>query len=170
MVIIKSILYILIFTICTYIGIIKSKKYCKRVDELKSFKDALNMFKMKIKFTYEPIPEIFGEIGNNLKNNIGQVFTNSSTYMKDTSANQAWGKSILNSNNLNINDEDKTILLKLGKLLGKTDVEGQISEIELVSSFLNTQIENAEMLKRKNEKLNKTLGMIVGLTIVILLI
>jgi len=51
MFIIKTIIYILIFSTCTYIGIIKSSKYSKRVDELKTFKDALNMFKMKIKFT-----------------------------------------------------------------------------------------------------------------------
>jgi len=170
MFIIKTIIYILIFSTCTYIGIIKSSKYSKRVDELKTFKDALNMFKMKIKFTYEPVPEIFKEIGSNFKNNVGQVFINSNTYMTEITANQAWEKSILETSLLNINDDDKNILVKLGKLLGKTDIEGQISEIELVSSFLDTQIEYAEVDKNKNEKLNKTLGMIVGLTIVILLI
>ena len=58
----------------------------------------------------------------------------------------------------------------LGKMLGKTDKSGQISEIELVSNFLDKQINDAEEMKTKNEKLYKTLGVLGGLTIAIILI
>ena len=55
-------------------------------------------------------------------------------------------------------------------MLGKTDLEGQISEIKLVQNFLNTQIDLAEKEKQKNEKLYKTLGGVIGLAIVIILV
>ena len=58
----------------------------------------------------------------------------------------------------------------LGKTLGKTDKEGQISEIELVSQFLNKQILVAEEIRNKNEKMYKTLGVTIGLTLVIIFI
>ena len=47
---------------------------------------------------------------------------------------------------ISINQEDKDILKRLGKLLGQTDVEGQVSEIEVTQNFLNMQIEKAEEL------------------------
>lgn len=49
-------------------------------------------------------------------------------------------------------------------------MEGQISEIELVSHFLDTQIEKAEKERTKNEKLYKTLGGIIGAVLFIILI
>ena len=55
-------------------------------------------------------------------------------------------------------------------MLGKTDLEGQVSEIKLVQNFLNTQIDIAEKEKQKNEKLYKTLGGVIGLAIVIILV
>ena len=58
---------------------------------------------------------------------------------------------------------------KLGKLLGQTDVEGQVSEIEVTENFLDTQIEKAEEEKKKNQKMYKTLGVVVGLVFCIIL-
>lgn len=54
-------------------------------------------------------------------------------------------------------------------MLGKTDVEGQVSEINITSDFIDTQINKAEEECKKNEKMYKSLGSIVGLAIVIIL-
>ena len=167
--VLKIILYIVVFLTCTYIGILKSKNYILRESELKQFKEALNVFKAKVKFTYEPIPEVFAQIASCLKNNVGEVFKNASIFMSEMYADDAWKEAISKTNKTSINNEDKETLLKLGKLLGQTDLEGQINEIELVENFLNRQIEKAENARNKNEKLNRTLGMIAGITLVILL-
>lgn len=53
--------------------------------------------------------------------------------------------------------------------MGKTDLDGQLSEIELSDVFLDEQIENASNERNKKEKLNKSLGMIAGIAIVVLL-
>ena len=55
-------------------------------------------------------------------------------------------------------------------MLGKTDVQGQLNEINLNMNFLDTQIRVAEEEQHKNEKMYKTLGTIVGLAIIIILI
>ena len=59
---IKYILLIAIFGLSTGIGILISKSYENRVIELKEFKNILNIMKTKIKFTYEPLAEIFKQI------------------------------------------------------------------------------------------------------------
>ncbi len=68
-----------------------------------------------------------------------------------------------------MNKEDLQILENLSNLLGKVDLEGQVSEINLVENFLDTQIEKAEIEKTKNAKMYKTLGITSGLAMVIFL-
>ena len=152
----------------TLIGKFLSKKYVYRLEELEEMKNALNILKTKIKFTYEPIPEVFEEIAKNTNKNISQIFTLAKEKMQKESASSAWEKSI-DEVVCNMKDEDKRILKTLSKLLGQTDTEGQISQIEITESFLESQIKEAIILRQKNEKLYTRLGTIMGLTIVIVL-
>lgn len=152
----------------TLIGKFLSKKYVYRLEELEEMKNALNILKTKIKFTYEPIPEVFEEIAKNTNKNISQIFTLAKEKMQKESASSAWEKSI-DEVVCNMKDEDKRILKTLSKLLGQTDTEGQISQIEITESFLESQIKEAIILRQGNEKLYTRLGTIMGLTIVIVL-
>ena len=52
----------IILVACSLIGRYLSRKYIIRVNELEEMRNALNMLQSKIKFTYEPIPEIFEEM------------------------------------------------------------------------------------------------------------
>ncbi len=167
--IIKFIILSAIFGISTVLGINISKKYSTRVKELKEFQSALNIFEEKIKFTYEPIPEVFEEISKKVVPNIGQVFKAASENMKFTSAGEAWENAI-NEADTKLNKEDKDVLKGLAKMLGRTDLDGQVNEIKLTEKFLETKIRDAEIEKSKNEKLFKTLGATVGLAIVIVLV
>ena len=164
----KIIIYSCIFLSCSAICILISRKYEERVKQLKEFKNALNMFKTKIKFTYEPIPEIFEQISKQIETNTGKIFKLASCNMEVLTAGDAWNMAV-DTNILSINDEDRNILKNLSKLLGQTDLEGQINQIELTSRFLDEQIEKAEKERLKSEKMYRTLGMVIGLAIVIIL-
>ena len=168
MILIKIIIYSLIFLSCSAIGILISKKYSNRTNELKDFKNALNMFKTKLNFTYEPIPEIFNEISERINSNVGYIFKIASFNMKKYSAGEAWNQAI-ESEILSIGDEDRKALSTLGKMLGETDITGQISQIEITINFLEEQIRQAQSDKIKNEKMYRTLGMVIGMSIVIIL-
>jgi len=165
---IKITIYTFIFLSCSLIGILISRKYINRVNELKEFKNALNLFKTKIKYTYEPIPEIFMQIAENLNSNISNVFTQAANKMDILTAGEAWTIA-LKIEELSINEEDINALNNLSKLLGKTDLEGQLNQIEMTSEFLEDQIKKAEKEREKNEKMYRTLGVILGMTIVIIL-
>ena len=166
---IRIVIYSFIFLSSSLIGLLISKKYINRVNELKEFKNALNIFKTKIRYTYEPIPEIFTEISQNISSNIGSVFIQAANKMDVLAAGEAWNLA-LKIDSLNINEEDRVILNNLSKLLGKTDLEGQINQIEMTSDFLDKQIVKAEYEREKSEKMYRTLGMILGIAIVIILI
>ena len=171
MIVVKVLILLLVFASSVSIGNLISKKYVNRVKELKDMKNALNMFETKIKFTYASVPEIFEEIGEQFKETVtGKIFATASCLMKNKAAGEAWNEGIDTVVDSNMTKEDKTILKNLGKMLGKTDAEGQISEIKLVGDLLDTQIELAEADRRKNEKMYRTLGGIIGLTLVIIFI
>ena len=92
------------------IGKIIAKKYSYRVEELEEMKNALNIFKNKIKFTYSPIGEIFEEISQNTSiKNIANIFTQAKNNMNNQTASEAWDKSL----------EEIKKLKNLSKLLRK---------------------------------------------------
>lgn len=168
MIFFKIILLISIVVASTGLGVLLSKKYSNREKELKEMKSALNIFATKIKFTYEPIPNVFLEIANKIGGNIGKIFERASIRMKEENAGKAWNNAFEDVPN-NLSKEDVTILTNLGRMLGQTDVEGQISEIEVVEQFLENQLENARQEKIKNEKMYRTLGIVGGLMIAVIL-
>lgn len=169
MIILKYIIICLVFLISFLIGNIISKRYTLRVNELKDFKNALNIIENKIKFTYEPLPEIFMQTSKLLSENISKIFVSASNYMKELSSQEAWDKS-LNESNTYLNKDDIENIKGFGKMLGKTDKEGQVSHLELTKTFIDIQIEKAQTEEIKNSKMYKSLGAIVGLAFVIILI
>ena len=90
--------------------------------------------------------------------------------MQSMSASEAWEDAIDESKNNLIKKRIKTQSRHLPKMLGKTDLDGQVSEIRLTRQFIKTKIEEAEYQRNKIEKLYRTLGIAFGLTIVIILI
>ena len=89
--------------------------------------------------------------------------------MKDKTATEAWNEAIEEYKG-NLTEDDKKAIQTLSKMLGTTDLEGQISQIEVTENFLDNQIKQAQEEKNKNEKLYKKLGSTIGLAIVIILI
>lgn len=168
MLLVKILIFALIIGASTCIGIMLAKKYSNRELELKEMKNALNMFENKIKFTYEDIPTVFMDISTKIKGNIGKIFETASKKMNEMSAGNAWEYAIDNVYT-SLKKEDSDIIKGLGRMLGKTDINGQISEIKLVIDFIETQIDDAKQEKDKNAKMYKTLGIVVGATIVIIL-
>ena len=170
MIIIKYIFIILLFFACAFLGKTFSKKFSLRLSELEDMKSALSIFETKIKFTYEPIPEIFNEISNNnLNDNISNIFINASKKMKLKRASDSWNEAV-EETNTNLNKEDKNSIKTFSKLLGQTDIEGQVAQIKVTQDFLQKQINDASNEKEKNQKLYNKLGVVLGLMLVILLI
>lgn len=169
MLILKYIIIILIFFTSIFIGDLVSKKYILRVKELKEFKNAFNIIETKIKFTYEPLSNIFNETSKLLSKNIAKIFENTVIYMKQLNAEEAWNRS-LEECETNLKKEDIENIKNFGKMLGAVDKDGQISMLEVTKNFIEMQIDKAKNEEDKSSKLYKTLGIIVGLAFIVILI
>ncbi len=169
MIVIKWIIMSLIFSSTSILGLAMANKYRYRVRDLKEIRSILNIIETKMKYTYEPLPQIFTDISKNFQGETVNIFKTANEKMSELSAGEAWHYALENTQT-NMTEEDIKTLEVLEKMLGKTDVEGQISEINLSKNYIDVQIKKAEEEQRKNEKLYKNLGVIVGIAIVILLI
>ena len=103
------------------------------------------------------------------QNEIGEIFKKPMNIWKRTAQKEAWNTS-LEEAKTDLTKEDIETLKNLGKILGETDVEGQINQIELTETLLENQIKEALEEKLKNSKMYRTLGVTVGLAISIILI
>ena len=114
--IIKYYMLFSVFILSVLIGKYISQKYKYRLEELEEIKNALNIFKSKIKFTYEPIPEIFTEISKNTNCNISKLFNKATENMQNETAALAWEKAIDEFSG-NLTKDDKQAAKTLSKLL-----------------------------------------------------
>lgn len=166
----KFVILILIVLVSTKIGYLKSESYKIRVNSLKKINEALLYLKTKIEFTYEPIKTIFEEISSIVFDGKDNIFKLSVENMNaNDSINESWISSV-DAFEKSFKKEDIDIIKSFGKLLGRTDKKGQISEIEITRICLERNIILAEKEKEKNGKLYKTLGIVSGFATCIILI
>ena len=92
--ILKMMLLFLVFGICTMLGILKAKSYDARVEELKKMKNALEMLKSKIEFTYAPIKDIFAEVTKVIYSNEENIFQNTVNLMEQEGVTQSWNMAV----------------------------------------------------------------------------
>lgn len=168
---IRYMIFILILVGSTSIGFLVSNRYTYRLNELKEILNRINILENKIKFTHMPLFYIFSElakIDNNL--NIAKLFQSISINLKENSIQNSFDKAIKdNKGLLNLKEEDYKLLKDISLVLGKTDIEGQIAEIEQFKILLKYNITNAQKDVEKNSKMYRSLGTIAGLVIIIIL-
>ena len=119
MIILKYMFLFFVFLGAWFIGNLVSRKYKYRVKELKDFKEFFNILESKIKFTYEPLGEIFLDTKQLVKNNnINKILENTNINLKNNNFKIAWENAITSSaTELCLNDEDLGIIKGLGNML-----------------------------------------------------
>lgn len=76
--------------------------------------------------------------------------------------NEAWRSAVTeNSFFLNLKKEDVELIKSFGNMLGKTDIEGQVSEINQFLTLLDGQIATCEEEKNKIPNYIKVWGLLL---------
>ncbi|QZY56967.1 stage III sporulation protein SpoIIIAB [Crassaminicella profunda] len=161
--------------ICTAtIGYIFSYQYTQRLYQLKNLYLSFQLLETEILYASNALPIAMKRVGKKSSKKISTIFTDTYKILYSKmgySIEEAWSKAIdQNIKNLSLNKEDQEILIDFGKNLGFTDKENQLKNFQLIYLRLKKQQEHAEQLKIKNGKLCKSLGILIGLAIVIVFI
>jgi Stage III sporulation protein AB (spore_III_AB). len=133
----------------------------------------LQLLENRISYLSDILTDAFDRIKASSQNEVGIFFSYTSERLKtekNINATDAWEAAIReNIKKTALNKEDEEILVSFGKILGGSDTEGQINNIRHTINQLKMQEEKAEKSRIKNEKMYKSLGILGGLAVIVIL-
>ncbi len=165
---------IFIITACGLFGIAASNKYRGRPRELRNLRSSLQMLETEIIYGATPLPNAFNNIADKSCKvwydffKLASINLNSGIYY---SVKEAWDSAIEEKlKNTNLNKPDIELLGQFGNILGNSDCEDQLKHFKLFYKQLEQQEDAAVEDKKKNEKLYRSLGFLLGLAVFIILV
>lgn len=174
MTLLKILLLITIFIICTSIGFLHGKTFSNRLDNLVYLEQCIKILETEIVYGATPLPEaltniyskgnpkvsfIFEEIKNDLlENKRGQI------YLSFLSVKE------LLYDKLHLKKADVETFMSLGRVLGTSSRTDQEKNFIITLNQISGLVLEAREERNKNEKLYKTLGLATGIGIIIILV
>jgi stage III sporulation protein AB len=172
--VIKIITSIIIIGCSAMIGNGLANRFVQRTNELRELQGALSRLEAEISHYSTRLPEALKHIGKSVEGETGRLFILTSDKLVSTNnctVEEAWRQSIEEvKKRMNLTGEEYDILMRFGAQLGCSDKEGQKKFIALTLSQLKLQEAKAFELRCKYERMYKSLGILGGLALVILLI
>lgn len=159
----------LIFFAGIFWGLLKSGELVKRERSLRDIKTALNILESEIVFSSHYLKYAFLRISKIC--GCAGLFSDMSSEIGEFSAAEAWRHALLkNKKELFLKDIDVEILNILGAELGLSDRERQVNNIRHVSLLLEQNLEEAHEEYLKTAKLYRSMGILGGLFLIIILL
>lgn len=156
-----------------FLGYVLSTDCKKRPQQLRELQGLLQIFENRISYLADIVTEAFDKIYSCTRSEAAIFFLAASEKLKadrGTGAAAAWEAAVReNIKKTSLNREDEEILAAFGKMLGSSDLEGQVKNIRLTVNQLRMQEEKAEQARIKNEGMYRSLGILGGLAVVIVL-
>lgn len=173
MFLIKSSLFILILITSTSLGFFYGNKYAKRVENLMCLQEGIRILQSEVIIFSNPLPDALTNTFKRVSKDISKLFL----IIRDNLLQNHSGDiyiSFLASReflrDLFLKDEDIDLFLSLGKIIGKTNRIDQEKQFKFLLDELEIQIIEAKEERAKNEKMYRSLGLLLGLGIIIILI
>ncbi len=158
---------------CSFLGFILSRDCSRRPLQLRELQTLFQMFENQISYLSDVLIEAFERVSR-VGGEMGLIFGKAAEILKNEDAQcaaNAWEQAVRQCiRRTALNREDEEVLAGFGKMLGSTDLDGQIKNIRLTMEALRMQEKKAEESRIKNETMYKSLGILGGIAVVIVLL
>lgn len=171
---IKFIGGLLIILSTGFIGIVLSRKYSLRPKLLNGFRFSMQLLETEIIFASTPLPYAFSNISNRADrpwNNFFKGLSNDILKRKYYSMEEAWiaaTKEYLSIDCLSKTDIE--LIKRFGRIVGKSDLDDQKKHFQLLYAQLDYHQKIAESDRKKNVRMYKSLGILLGIAIFVVLV
>lgn len=161
-------IFLLIIT-TSLAGIAFSKRLTERVKLLAQIRLMLEELSIQIRYQSSTVAELLESLRQNPQLAQLSFFD---TVQKNLCAGQpfadAWCTGVAHFSEISLQKEDTLLLKSIGLSLGTSDVEGQLSTLELHKSTVGQLLERAIAERDKKTKLYRSLGVLTGVFLSIL--
>ena len=170
----KIMIVIVIFLICSTIGYIYGESFRKRFIQIKEIYKGIILLQNQIIFNSTPLPDALREVGKKTVDPIKTVLINVGKDLNDGIEGDVYSafknNYLKNKEDFYLTKEDISILGDFMKSLGDSGVYGQEKNFKLAEENLRINLEEALESSKKNTKLYRYLGVCLGLMISIFLL
>ena len=170
----KIVILFIITGLSTYLGIIISDRFKKRVIQLKEVQKSIMHLENEILFNNTNLPEALFMIGKKVNSPISEILIKvADKLLKGLSDNimDAFKEEYLyEKENLFLLKDDYNVIDDFLQSLGDTNLENQEKVFKLINKRISLSIVDAEEESKKNSKVYKSLGFCIGSMIAIFLI
>lgn len=157
----------------TLIGLRFASLYVQRALQLRQLQVALQWLETQIVYGSTPLERALHHIAQRLGGEIGQLFAAAAETLinlPDATTQECWELAIEKKwEKTAMKTPEKEILLHLGQVLGQSNREDQQKHIRLALMNLKSEEQQARDNQQKYEKMCRSLGLLGGLLVVILL-
>lgn len=170
----KVILIIVIFTLCSTVGYIYGDSFRKRFQHLKESYKGITLLQNQVIYNNTPLPEALEDVANKMKAPMGDLLNTVANRLSKGVNGDVYSnfsevyKKV--ERDFYFENEDKSILEDFLKSLGDSGVYGQEKIFRLTLENLRVNIDEASELAKKNTKLYRYLGICLGAMISIFLL
>lgn len=169
---IKIVGAIIILASTSWGGMEFSKVLSERPKQLRQLKSALQSLEAEIMYAHTPLHEASRRLAEQLSHPLSTFFSMFSNKLmnEETTVRDAWTKSLEEIwGSTAMKKPELEIMKQFGETLGRHDRISQQKQILLTLSHLEREEAEARNMQTKYEKMIKSLGVLSGLLIVILL-
>ncbi|HLR20446.1 MAG TPA: stage III sporulation protein AB [Tissierellaceae bacterium] len=173
-----SILTIIFYTIIllssSVIGFLYANTFSKRAKNIMDLEYCIRILETEILAGNTPLPEALNNVYSKGKGDIAQIFYDINQDLLNEKRGDIYDSflslEIQLKNNYSFEQEDIETILFLGKILGKTNRLDQEKNFNFIKEQINELAVQANLEKEKNEKLYRSLGVVMGVGIIIILV
>lgn len=157
----------------TLVGRVYGKQFQERVEFLRDVQQRLEVLKNEIAFFKGVLTDSFQRAAS-AKGPAQELFSMMLEQLEmeeGTDVQKAWEYACQSTcKEIYLTQEDGQVICSFGQLLGTSDVEGQIANLEVLEGQLQQLERKAEEARKKNQPLWQKIGPIVGIAIAIFLL
>ncbi len=171
---IKVLISIIIIFLSSFIGFVQGDAYRKRSQSLKDLVYCLRLLENKILMGANTLPTVLANVHKKARGKVANIFKD----LKDDISSEE-REDIFDSFSLLAEDfkekygfreEDIESLMYLGKILGKTDRDDQEKNFTFIIKEIESISDEAYKETKTYEKLYRSLGILLGVGIIIIII